>query len=491
MSAVEKNSPMRSLPGNSPIWVVIAGSLVLSLVAQFFEPVLGRDSAFYVDNARAFVDEGAQSLLDRFSWPWFSAIIGMVHRLLGLSYESSAYFLVFTLTAGTCACLVRCVQEIRPRAAWLAVLVVLTIPAFNEYRSALLREHGFWFFSAVAVLVMTRYQLRGGFYPVVGAVVSVLAASLFRLEALFMFAPICGVVLWEHRQKLKENHIKVLLLLGGVLLLGAVLLWSLDALGMSRAQRYLRYLDPAVFWHSIKGISDGFADSTLRFSSRELAPLIILSGFLVAILINVLTLMGAYLLPFIWSLFPGRRVEVFQGNVFGVIAALAYIAILLVFFVQSRFTLDRYTALVQVLLLPSLVVGVALFREAFPKGARFVLVIAVLVGIGNVVSTSPKRTHFFVAAEWIRDHHIGLERTYFHDARIPYYSGLGYREEDVDSREALTSEMGRYDVFVIDLTADHSLVKEKLASGELELLAEFDNGHDRHMMILARPGRGQ
>jgi len=479
---------LRVLSEISPVWAVVAGSLLLSLVAQSFEPVLGRDSAFYVDNARAFVDHGAESLLDRFSWPWFSAMIGIIHHVLGLSYETSAYLLVFALTAGTCACIVRCVQEMHPRATWLAVLVVLTIPAFNEYRSEILREHGFWFFSAVSVLMMARYQVRrGGFSPVAGAIVSVFAASLFRLEALFLLAPIGCSIIWMYRAKFKGKSIQITLLVVALIVTGAILLWSLDTLEMDRTKRYLSYIDPVRFWDSLKGIASGLADSTLRFSSRELAPLIILSGFLVAILVNALKLMGVYLVPFIWSMSPQRRAAVFADNSFGVVSALAYIAILLVFFVQSRFTLDRYTALVQILLLPSMVIGLAFFRDACPRLARLLLFVAVLVGVGNVVSTSPKRTHFFVAGEWIQNHGIGLKRTYFHDARIPYYSGLGYREEDIDNEQALTSEMGRYDVFVISLTGDNPLVKEKLASGELELLAEFDNGHDRHMMVLARP----
>ena len=39
------------LPGNSPIWVVIMGSLVLSLVAQFFEPVLN-DLKAYLESSQ-------------------------------------------------------------------------------------------------------------------------------------------------------------------------------------------------------------------------------------------------------------------------------------------------------------------------------------------------------------------------------------------------------------------------------------------------------
>ena len=491
MSASKENASLNLLSKMSPVWVVIVGSVVLSFIAQSFEPVLGRDSAFYVDNAQAFVEDGAQSLLDRFSWPWFSAMIGVVHRLLGLSYETSAYVLVFALSAGTCACLVRTVQEISPRAAWLGVLVVLSIPAFNEYRSALLREHGYWFFSSLCVLLMARYQLARGRYQVAGAVVAVFAAGLFRLEALYLLAPIGGCVVWMHWQKLKENSLPVVLSIIALLLAGVALLWALDALEMSRAERYLGYINPIRFWHALDGIAATLADSTLRYSSRELAPLIIASGFLAAILVNVLKLMGVYLVPFVWALHRERRETIFGSNVFGVIAASAYILVLLVFFIQSRFTLDRYTALIHILLLPSLVLALARFRTAYPGMTRWILLVAVLMGVGNVMSSSPKRTHFFIAAEWVKEHGIGLERTYFHDARIPYYSGLGYREEDVDSKAALTTDMDRYDVFVVSLTAAHPLVKTKLASGELVLLAEFDNGHDRHMMILARPDWNQ
>lgn len=487
----EKNRVSRILGAIPPVWLAIFGSLILSFVALCFEPILGRDSAFYVDNAKAFVEHGNASLLERFSWPWFSALIGVTHSTLGLSCVVSAYLWVFLFSAGLCACVVRCVEQINPKAGYWAVLVVLTIPAFNEYRSELLREHGFWFFAAMCMMLMTRYQLRSDKFALFGAVVCVALASLFRLEALFMVAAIGGCVLWAHRETVKAQYLKGGALLAGFIAVMTVVFWSLDAMQLSRVQRYLDFVDPLRFWDSVSTISGSFADSTLRYSSKDLAPLIILSGFWVAIVFSILKMMGVYVLPFLWSLFQRNRGSVFQGNAFGVIATLAYICILVVFFVQSRFTVDRYATLVHVLLLPSMILAMYQFMERFPRFSRAVVVVAVLVGVGNVVSLSPKRTHFFAAAEWIQSQDIGLERTFFYDARIPYYSGLGYREEKVDSKEALTEQMNRYDYFVIDLPAGDPLVQARLNSGQLELLAEFDNGYDRHMMILRRTGIAQ
>src|SRR5690606_40184644 len=93
-----------------------------------------------------------------FSWPWFSALIGLTHQFTGLALITSAYVWIFLFTAGTCALLVRCTELIRPDAGYYAVLAVLTMPAYNEYRHQILREPGIWFCSALALLCMTRFM---------------------------------------------------------------------------------------------------------------------------------------------------------------------------------------------------------------------------------------------------------------------------------------------------------------------------------------------
>ena len=59
----------------APTTLTFIGSLILSLVAVYFEPILGRDASLYIENAYIYVNEGAATLLTRFSWPWISALM--------------------------------------------------------------------------------------------------------------------------------------------------------------------------------------------------------------------------------------------------------------------------------------------------------------------------------------------------------------------------------------------------------------------------------
>src|SRR5690554_1028114 len=114
-----------------PARLAFVGSLLLSWLAVYFEPVLGRDASFYVDNARVYLEQGMEALLAEFSWPWFSALIGLTHQFTGLALITSAYVWIFLFTAGTCALLVRCTELISPMRVITAFWPVLRCPAIN------------------------------------------------------------------------------------------------------------------------------------------------------------------------------------------------------------------------------------------------------------------------------------------------------------------------------------------------------------------------
>src|SRR5690606_22422417 len=178
----------------SPVWLTFLASLALSLVAILGVAPVGKDAAFYLDIARQVSEQGAGAAQDRFNWPWFVLLLAGSHKYLGLPLEWAAYLWCVFFLAGTCALLVDVVRRRAPQAVWWAVLVVLAMPAFNEFRNDILREFGFWFFSALALWLALNWAERGGWWRALVIFPAILGAVLFRLEAVLLLP---ALALWQ------------------------------------------------------------------------------------------------------------------------------------------------------------------------------------------------------------------------------------------------------------------------------------------------------
>src|SRR5690606_2610077 len=60
---------------NGPLATAFFGSLLLSLIALHFNPILPRDSIFYLDIASALVTEESSTATEYYSCPWISVAI--------------------------------------------------------------------------------------------------------------------------------------------------------------------------------------------------------------------------------------------------------------------------------------------------------------------------------------------------------------------------------------------------------------------------------
>lgn len=472
----------------TPVRVAFFGSLILSLVALSFEPVLGRDAAFYVDNARIFFEQGAGSLLEQFSWPWLSALIGVTHKATGLSLIASAYAWIFLFTAGTCVLLVRCVEQVRPEAGYWAVLVVLTMPAYNDYRHQIIREPGFWFFSSFVLLCMIFFEQCRQWRYLAMAIAGVLFAAIFRLEAAFMLVSIGLALIWMQRcyliSRCRGSLVSIALTCGAVIMCIVLLNAYAD---MVRVKYYLSMIDASRLLASLNLLAEDFRQAALHDYSYHHAVPILLSGMFMTIVFTALAMMGPSVVPFVAAGHEALSLFARQCS-FIVISLLIYLLVLMVFFIQERFMINRYISFLHILLTPFIAVAFAQFWERHRRIALVVVVTAIIIGVANVVSTSSKRTHYFDAAQWVKIHVDSEARIFFYDPRIGFYADLGYDRTELSSSEALEQHFEQYDVFLVDLPLEHPLVQEKLGTGDLVHLASFDNGDGRRLIVLGKRG---
>ncbi len=472
----------------SPVWLTFLASLALSLVAILGVATVGKDAAFYLDIARQVSEQGAGAAQDRFNWPWFVLLLAGSHKYLGLPLEWAAYLWCVFFLAGTCALLVDVVRRRAPQAVWWAVLVVLAMPAFNQFRNDILREFGFWFFSVLTLWLALRWQLSGGWWRALAIFPAVVAAVLFRLEAVLLLPALAlwqlpGLFCRERRGQALQLYalLALLAVLGG---LAMAALFSLYGFPASRIVYYANLVNPLRLVESFNIFAGQFGDSMTYKYSRDEAGQIVFFGLLAALLIKLIQLLGPFTLLLLDRANWRSLAAVVRGfGLFGWAAAL-YFLVLLVFFIQEQFINSRYMSFLNLLVVPFVAVLLASFAERRPRLGRALLVLALLVMVANVVSLGAKKTHFVDAGRWLAQNTPASAPTYYDDGRIAYYAERGYPASP-PLQQAL-EQPDAFDYLLIEADGDEPWLLEWLEQHDRRVLARFANRKDDAVLVIGR-----
>lgn len=474
-----------------PALCAVIGSLALTLLSIYFNPILARDSALYVDIASTFASEGFANPTKRFDWPWLPVIIALIHKGTGLTLISSGHLLMAVLMAGTCALLTRATQLLNPAAAWWGCLVSLSLPAFNGYRDTILREPGFWMFTALSMLAVGLWsqqtRMRPGYLAL--AVCSIIAAMCFRLEAAFLFGALGLAAAYQYAPFIRR-HKGALLLSAGLLLLlivGVSYLVTPHLSEGSRIYEYVQLLNPSALTSRLDSSAALLAEHVLQEFSHDDAGLILVFGFFGAILFNSLKLLGPFIITLVIAGRGLLKRPVGSISVYALSGVGLYFLVLMIFFIQQRFMIDRYTVLFHVLAAPLIALSAWQFQRRSPVSGQILAAVTILLALSNVISLSDKRIHYIPAGEWINQHLPADSPTYYADGRISFYAQRQYQPPSISEEQALGPQFSHYDYFLMESDEVGPLIKERLQTGQLELLAEFSNGGRRQLIILGKP----
>ena len=467
-----------------PVWLAFFGSLLLSLIAVMGTATVGRDAALYIDVAQQVTEHGPNVAWASFDWPWFSLLLAATHSILRLPLELSAYLWCGLFFAGTSALMVDCIRQRSPDITRWACLVMLAMPAVNAFRNDIIRECGFWFFCTLALWLALRWQARGGWLRAAFIHMAIVAAALFRLEALLLMPALALwqlPSLWSSSRRLSFFQFSLLPILG-------LLVVSVTGVLMSaRVVLYLDMIEPRGVFASFQMLCDQFANSLINKYSQDEAGRIIFFGILATMTITFVKLMGPFAVPFIlrrnWGVLGiyWRDYRPFAW------AALLYLVVLVLFFIKQQFMNARYMSFLNLLFVPVLAMGLAAFAREFPRLGKGLVVLALLVMLSNVISTGAGKTHYIEAGRWMSSHVEPDAPTYFSDGRISYYAGRGYVLPVLTQEEAISpAHAGDYRYFVIEAKGDEPWLNEWLAAHKLRILEHFANRKGATVVVIGR-----
>ncbi|WP_295485053.1 hypothetical protein [Accumulibacter sp.] len=481
-----KADPSRLLARLPPVTLAFVASLLLSLVAVGDEITVGRDATLYLHAAQQALALGPGAAFQVYAWPWFSLLLAATHWLLGLPLEVAAYLWCALFMAGSCALLVALTQRALPASGYWACLVVLSVPAFNQFRDDIIREFGFWFFSILALWLALRWLERGGWLRAGLLQLAIVLAALFRLEAVIVFAAVGLCLLGELRTRdgwLRLLQINALPL--AALVMAAAVLLAGDGLSQPRVAYTLSLLDPHRLWERFDLMATRFAAAALEKYSWDDARQIVFLGLSGTVLLKFVTLSGPFALPLLYRGSWPLLADFWRWLKPLACCWLLYFCVLLVFFVQERFVNSRYVSFLHWLAVPLLTMATVLFVQRFPRFTKLFVVLVMAVMVHNVLPSGAKKTHFREASAWVAEHTQPSDAIFYDDSRIAYYAGRGFPMTGLTREQAMLPEQAqRFRYFVMQAKPDDPDVQRWLSEQHKRVLRQFANRKGQTVLII-------
>jgi hypothetical protein len=473
-------APLRIFQSN-PASSAFLASLLLSLIAWLGSTV-NRDGVLYLQAAQAFLDGGFAAAKSVFAWPFFSILIALTSRLTGLGLEASGYLLNALFMAGTCALMTACVHREKPALTWLALLTVLALPGLNEYRNELLREFGCWFFIMLAFWLALKWQARPAWGLALAPQAALLAAALFRPEALTLYA---ALVAWQMTDSANQ-HWRGVVMIGALPILGTATLVALlvtNQLVDSRLGSEFSRLSTARFDAKAETLAGALLDYA-RGNSRA----ILFFGSLALIPIKLIQKFGLFLVPLAFFFSTRKTYRPSQLERLLLCAIAVHLLVLSVFVTDLQFLAGRYVAPILLFSTPFSAAGLQYMLANRPRLTWLVPAIIVIIALANVVSTGPGKGHFVDAGRWLAEN-ARPEQVYIDSKRTAYYAGWEKLELAERNRRDLVTRAaaeGTHALFVLEVSKKDQPWDPDLERSGLEIVQRFDQ-RNGDAVIIARP----
>lgn len=467
-----------------PARAAFAGSTLLSVLAIVTGGTLNRDGMLYVDAARMFLADGLAATHAVFGWPFLPVLMAAVSQLTGLGLENAGYLLNVLFMAGACALLVACSARLLPEAAWPICLALLAIPGLNDYRHEVLREYGCWFFVMLSFWLALRWSERPRWRSVLPVHAALVAAALFRPEALALFP---ALILWQASDAPAAERWRRLAMIGALPVAGLATLVAMSAADTlpGRLAADLGHFSPERFLAKARQL-----EQVLPEYARGQAATILFFGSLAIIPVKFVKMMGVFNLPLLFPCAePGEfRAAIGRARLFAW-AFLAHLLVLMVFVTDLHFLAGRYMAALLLFVVPFAGYGLWRLFERFPRWRAPVVLVSILIALSNVVSTSPGKHHFVAAGQWLAANAQDSPRVYVESARSAYYAGWRFSARPApEVRRQLTEGLrrGDYDLVVLEVSRKEAAIAPWLAASGLREIVRFTHPN-RDAVVIAEP----
>ena len=421
--------------------------MALTLWALHIDPIINNDGVHYILTAEYIAAGQWQEALQTFKWPAYSALIFLVQLITNVEFKTAAHIVTaigFTFVALGFMAVVH-VLGASKRVMWYALITILIYPGINEFRSFLIRDSLYLACYMFAVWNLLVYATTRRGMPLFSALILLLIASLFRVEAaalVFIFP-----IIYIYRHVNREHRAACLLayLILAILSLGVFYGWWIyqpegDQSRWSILSSPFEVLSLAAgqIWLEIQQNVQYVQENRLNNGSLILSWLLTLLTVIWVVIKEVaetITIPYLILLVYGWKnrdLFPQQVVGV--KRVF-IIVLILHIAVLLTFVAIKFFIAPRYPiALSLTVLLAVPFIMNHLFHTALLKGRVIVtnimkagLIVLLLVNAVEGMDSYSNKKYIRQAGLWVQENISKDARIISNDPKMLFYANR-YRD---------------------------------------------------------------
>ena len=497
---------------NSPFFRhdILAVSVILSLAfstgAHLADPLLNDDGILYLRTAQAFLTDGVAGAFGLYEWPWHSIAIGLLHQFSNIPLPLAAHVLNAALASLMVVGFLSLCREAGGDRVTLvfAAMLILAHPELNEYRSFVIRDFGFWAFSLCSLLALMRYAQSGHHKDILLWSGCILAAFLFRTEALFLalagpLSLFASKAPWRQRF---AAYLKLNALLLALIPVGAVCLLAYpDILDRFAATSvYQKWVYPLLqvkneLWRS----SAALGEIMLNEQAEDLHLLFLLASLaaiVVAELLFALSLPAAAILGYgLWKLRLSPPPHIRWPILFYAAASLVYLSAFVLF---HRFLQGRHPMLLALLImLPAPLFLRQIYSKAIQLNRQkaFLFVLAIVLSaalVDGFVSFGHSKRHLVDALAWMETNaganaavRTNSQKLAFHSGRPVDWDEVLLFEKKGEEAIAALAATGAYWLVEVnhDEPALQAALRKKVKSGGLLELSRFANSRGDSVIV--------
>lgn len=425
-------------------FVFIALALLFSAWINYIQHGwINGDCVIYFEAARLFSLGEWKAGLDIWGWPFFSLLIAGIHKTSGLSIQFSAQILNTILFGIATASFLQLIREAGGKKAALVsggLILLGSQYIVGDILSMLLRDQGFWAFFLTSLVFLVRYAKAFRISDALLWQVSIMLATLFRIEGIIYLAllPFTLLVITPSRIKLKALlHAHSLNILAGIGLLTSMLILGLKTTELGRLQEVFtldiyQQLTQKLFTQAdimaefvLGDYLDEFAVSSLLIAFAFIMIMKIFSA--TGIINTILSILAIIVKPALIAK-PAKTIL----NVAILISLLnMFLIITKVFVLSGRYVIAMslilmvYTAFYMAYLFERYQIGWP--ANKIGRGILWIIPASLLIGlISNLLPKPTGFNHEQEAISWLKAHNINNQEVFFDSARLRYYAGAPY-----------------------------------------------------------------
>lgn len=432
---------------------------------------INRDGILYLKQAYLIAEGDYKEALELFPYPFYSFLIGNIHKFLGIPLQLIAHSLNLILFMMAVYYFLRILQFISNQKDIVffgGITLASFIPIMDDYLGMVIRDHGYWagIMMGFYYFLLNRKDSCLKFFIIWH--LAFFIAALFRPEALVFIAasPLIIYLTKYNRSHFFKNHVVLFIFLMIVLgIIQSIVPSLLNLEYLDVVMDKIKLIIPAMIAPAPFYTDDFWLNKLLQDKSL----LITYSAFIGVLIYKWLTGLGILHGPILFFgavIIKFKTITRFRAE----IAFFALVSILLVFvnFLSVYVISGRYLMLHFWFIL---LVASILMREAFRSKKirdfyKVLLSILITVQIMNVLIDKHERDLEREVAESIRISNFEGDCHSLGADRVLYYAGLPMQK----ILRSTTTNLKTNDILVV---ADFSLLAEVAGSLNLELVNSY------------------